>query len=58
VRVAIAVGVVVYAVTVFMGVYVMAQRYALQGILVLGLAACGLPLMIGWWRAERTRTKA
>jgi type VI protein secretion system component VasK len=51
--VATVVGVAVYAVTLFMGVYLVVQGYALEGILILGLAACGLPLIIGWMRTER-----
>ena len=46
---------VVYVVTVLLGVYIVVQGYALEGIVVLGLAATGLPLMIGLLRTELRR---
>jgi hypothetical protein len=44
------VGVVVYVATVFLGVYVVIQGHAFEGIVVLGLGACGLPLILGCLR--------
>jgi len=41
--------------TVILGAYVVVQGYTLEGITVLGLAAIGLPLMIGWIRTELRR---
>jgi hypothetical protein len=55
IRIAAVVGVVGYAVTLFLGAYLIVQGYPLQGALVLGLAACGLPLIIGWLRTQVRR---
>jgi hypothetical protein len=56
VGIAIMVGAAIYAVTLFMGVYVIGQGHTLEGILVLALAACAFPLIIGWLRIERRRS--
>jgi multisubunit Na+/H+ antiporter MnhC subunit len=50
------VGAVLYAITVVLGVYLVVQGHAFEGILALGLTACGLPLVIGWLRTERQRS--
>jgi hypothetical protein len=44
-----------YGTTVLGGVYVVIQGYTFEGIVVLGFAAIGLPLIIGWLKTELRR---
>jgi hypothetical protein len=53
-RTATVVGVVVYAITVFLAAYLILQGHTFEGVVVLGLVACGVPLVIGRLRKRRT----
>jgi hypothetical protein len=54
VRTVAVVGVLVYAITAFLAAYLILQGHAFEGVVVLGLVSCGVPLVIGRLRKHRT----